>query len=232
MSLSDLKLDSVAIGYAYIAVLAIGVALTILVLLWRTFTAGPVRAVDEANSFLGKFFAWSILLLTLAISYEVLCRYALGAPTEWAFDVSYILYGTLFMLAGPYTLARNGHVRGDFIYRNWSPRTQAKMDLALYVLFYFPGILALLYAGWYFFSFSYLINERSSASPNGPIVWPFKAVIPITGFFMTLQGIVEVARCIACIRTGEWPARLHDVEEMEKLILEKAEADRKLEGTA
>ena len=181
-------------------------------------------AVDRLSSFVGKLFAWSIFLLTLAISYEVFARYVMKAPTDWAYDVSYMLYGTLFMMAGAYTLSRNGHVRGDFIYRNWAPRRQARMDLILYVLFYFPGILALIYAGWKYFHLSYRMNEVSSASPNGPIIWPFKAIIPITGVFMLLQGLVEVVRCIQCIKTGEWPQRLHDVEEMEKVILEQAQA--------
>jgi TRAP-type mannitol/chloroaromatic compound transport system permease small subunit len=181
--------------------------------------------IDALSAFVGKAFAWTILAMTFAISYEVFCRYALGAPTDWAFDVSYMLYGTLFMMAGAYTLSRNGHVRGDFLYRNWSPRRQARIDLALYFLFYFPGILALIYSGWEYFKLSYLLNEHSSASPNGPIVWPFKAVIPIVGVLMLLQGIVEALRCVICIRTGEWPQRLHDVEEMEKIILEQAQAN-------
>ena len=187
--------------------------------------------IDALSAFVGKAFAWMILAMTFAISYEVFCRYALGAPTEWAFDVSYMLYGTLFMMAGAYTLSRNGHVRGDFLYRNWPARRQAKTDLVLYLLFYFPGILALIYSGWEYFKLSYLLNEHSSASPNGPIVWPFKAVIPITGVLMLLQGIVETLRCIICIRAGEWPQRLHDVEEMEKIILEQAQANPNGSGT-
>lgn len=189
-----------------------------------------IRAIDLLSIWVGKTFAWCILLLTFAITYEVFCRYVLQAPTEWAYDASYMLYGTLFMMAGAYTLARNGHVRGDFLYRSWAPRTQARMDLVLYFLFYFPGILALIYSGWEYFHLSYLLNERSAASPNGPIVWPFKAIIPITGVLMLLQGIAEVMRCIVCLRTGDWPQRLHDVEEMEKLILEQAQARQASEG--
>jgi len=181
--------------------------------------------IDALSTFVGKLFAWCILLLTLAICYEVLVRYAFNAPTDWAYDVSYILYGTLFMMAGAYTLSRNGHVRGDFLYRTWRPRTQAWSDLILYIVFFFPGILALVYAGWKYFHLSYLMNEHSSASPNGPVIWPFKAVIPITGVLLLLQGIVELIRCLICIRTGEWPQRLHDVEELEKVILEKAQGD-------
>ncbi len=204
-----------------------------LLLGWRSFLgrAGEtgegrlqsfVKAVDGLNTWIGKTFSWLIVGLTLAICYEVVARYAFRAPTAWAYDVSLMFYGTLFMMAGAYTLARNGHVRGDFIYRNWAPRKQAWADLILYVLFYFPGILALIYAGWSFAHMSWLFNERSSFSPDGPIIWPFKFVIPIVGVLMTLQGIAEVFRCIQCIREGEWPQRLHDVEELEKIILEQA----------
>lgn len=183
-------------------------------------------AIDRLNTFIGKLFGWTILILTFAITYEVFCRYVLSAPTAWAFDVSYMLYGTLFMMAGAYTLSRNGHVRGDFIYRTWAPRKQAKVDLTLYILFFFPGILALIYSGWSYFWLSYLLNERSSFSPYGPIIWPFKGIIPLTGILMLLQGVVETMRCIICIRTGEWPQRLHDVEELETVILRKAEEAR------
>jgi TRAP-type mannitol/chloroaromatic compound transport system permease small subunit len=189
---------------------------------WLVIRNGFVSGIDQLNTIVGQLFSWSILVLTFAVCYEVFSRYVLNRPTAWAYDVSYILYGTLFMTAGAYALARNGHVRGDFMYRNWSPRTQAKMDLTLYILFYFPGIVALIYSGWQFSKMAWLLNERSAFSPDGPIVWPFKAVIPVVGVLMLLQGLVESIRCIQCIRTGEWPQRLHDVEEMEKLILEEA----------
>jgi TRAP-type mannitol/chloroaromatic compound transport system permease small subunit len=181
-------------------------------------------AVDEVSTFIGKAGAWAIVVLTLAICYEVFARYILQAPTMWAFDASYMLYGVLFMLAGPYALARNAHVRGDFLYREWSPTTQARLDLVLYFLFYFPGILALCYAGFTFANFSWFMFERSANSPNGPYVFPFKSLIPVVGGLMVIQGLAEVARCIICIRTGQWPPRLHDVEETEKIILERAEA--------
>ncbi len=179
--------------------------------------------VDEISAWVGKTAGWCILILTFTTSYEVFSRYLFGYPTDWAFDASYILYGTLFMLAGAYTLSRNGHVRGDFIYRAWPPRRQAAMDLVLYILFFFPGMLAFIYSGYGFAWMSYLMKERSSASPNGPIIWPFKWLIPIVGCLMVLQGIVEVIRCIKCLRSGEWPKRLHDVEELDKVVLEKAE---------
>lgn len=182
--------------------------------------------IDGISTWVGKTFAWCILLLTFTTSYEVFARYMFGAPTDWAFDASYMLYGTLFMMAGAYTLSRNGHVRGDFLYRAWRPRTQATSDLILYVLFFFPGMLAFIYSGYSFAKLSYMMNEHSAASPDGPIVWPFKWLIPIVGCLMVLQGIVEVIRCIICIRTGEWPKRLHDVEETEKIMLEEAEKAR------
>jgi TRAP-type mannitol/chloroaromatic compound transport system permease small subunit len=186
-----------------------------------------LQAIDRLSAAVGKCGSWSIVILTFAMSYEVFARYVLRAPTEWAFDASYILYGILFMLAGPYALSRNGHVRGDFIYRAWSPKRQAAMDLLLYIVFFFPGILALCYAGFSFASFSWMIKEHSSNSPNGPPLYHFKALIPLVGGLMVVQGLAEVARCIVCLRTGVWPERLSDVEETEKLILEQAEAAAK-----
>ncbi|WP_445502515.1 TRAP transporter small permease subunit [Microvirga sp. G4-2] len=190
-----------------------------------------VYFVDRINTLIGKTVSWAIVVLTFAVCYEVFARYVLRAPTEWAFDASYMLYGLLFMAAGPYTLARNNHVRGDFIYRNWLPRRQAAMDLVLYFLFFFPGILALVYAGIPFMQMSWLMNEHSMNSPNGPPIYPFKALIPIVGSLMALQGLAEVIRCITCLRDGAWPPRLHDVEETEKLILERAEQEGLKKGT-
>lgn len=210
-----------------LGLLAAVVAAIAVVTIRRTETSrlqALLFAVDEVSTIIGKSAAWAIVALTAAICYEVFARYILQAPTMWAFDVSYMLYGILFMLAGPYALARNAHVRGDFLYRAWSPRTQARLDLVLYILFYFPGILALCYAGFTFANFSWFIFERSANSPNGPYVFPFKSLIPLVGGLMVIQGLAEVARCVLCIRTGEWPPRLHDVEELEKVILEQAEA--------
>jgi TRAP-type mannitol/chloroaromatic compound transport system permease small subunit len=188
-----------------------------------------LHVVDGLSAAIGKTYAWSIVILTFTTSYEVFARYVFLAPTEWAFDASYMLYGTLFMMAGAYALSRNAHVRGDFIYRSWPARRQASMDLLLYFLFYFPGMLAFVYAGFSFAELSRRMNEHSSASPNGPVVWPFKWLIVIVGVLMVVQGIVEVFRCLLCIRTGEWPARLHDVEELEKVILEEAEKKKQAE---
>jgi TRAP-type mannitol/chloroaromatic compound transport system permease small subunit len=178
--------------------------------------------VDRFNAAVGKFFAWAIVVLMFSICYEVVARYAFSAPTTWSYDVSYMLYGTLFMTSGAYVLSRNGHVRGDFLYKSWSQRSQAVMDLVLYILFFFPGVLALVFAGYTFAEFSWMIREHSSFSPVPVPVYPFKTLIPITGLLLAVQGVVEVVRCIVCIRTGRWPQRLSDVEEMEKLILEQA----------
>lgn len=179
-------------------------------------------AIDEISAWVGKGFAWSIVILTFAISYEVASRYLLGQPTEWAYDVSYMLYGALFMMAGAYTLSRNGHVRGDVLYRFLRPRTQAGIDLALYILFFFPGVIALVYSGWGFAKLAWVMKEHSSFSPGGPPLYHFKTLIPMAGFFLLLQGIAETVRCVVCLKTGQWPRRLHDVEELEKIILEEA----------
>lgn len=180
--------------------------------------------VDRVSTIVGQFFAWSILLLTFVVSYEVFSRYVLGAPTDWAFDASYILYGVLFIMAGAYALSRNAHVRGDFLYRSWSHRRQAGMDLVLYLLFFFPAIIAFIYSGYGFAAQSWFSHEHSAYSPAGPPIYHYKTAIPVTGILLLLQGIVEVVRCLICLRTGGWPRRLHDVEEIEKLILEQRAA--------
>jgi TRAP-type mannitol/chloroaromatic compound transport system permease small subunit len=178
--------------------------------------------VDGFSALIGKTFAWAIVGLTGAICYEVFARYLFRAPTTWAFDVSYMLYGTLFMCAGAYTLSRGGHVRADFLYRLLPARRQAALDLVLYLLFYFPPMLALVWFGWDFFAQSFHQNEQSSFTPDGPLIWPFKFVIPAVGVVMLIQGAAEATRCVICLRTGEWPQKLSDVEEMEVLALQRA----------
>lgn len=181
---------------------------------------GYIRFADELSAWFGKVFAWSIMVMTLGIGYEVVVRYFFRAPTPWAFDLSYILYGTLFMIAGAYTLSRDGHVRGDFIYRLWQPRTQATVELVLYFLFFFPGILALIFAGWKYAGRSWSYLEVSSNSPAGIPIYQFKSVIVVAGILLFLQGIAQVFRCILCIRTGQWPPHAQDVEETEKILLQ------------
>ncbi len=177
--------------------------------------------IDSLSTWVGKAFAWLILVLTLGISYEVFVRYVLAAPTTWAFDFAYITYGAMFLMAGAYALSRNNHVRADVVYRLWKPRTQAKMDLLLYALFFLPAIGAFMYSGWNYASMSIRFREVSIFSPAGVPVFPLKTLIPITGVLLLLQGIAEIIRCILCIRTGEWPQRLHDVEETESVILQE-----------
>jgi len=169
-------------------------------------------SIDRISAWAGKGFAWTIVLLTAVVGYEVIVR-KLGAPTNWAFDVSSMLFGVLFMMGGAYTLSRNGHVRGDLLYRTLSPRVQAWMDLVLYVVFFIPGIAALVYAGWEFAGKSWALQEASSVTGSGLPVYPVKAIIPIAGALLLLQALAEIIRCVLCIRTGRWPDRLHDVEE-------------------
>ena len=177
--------------------------------------------IDSLSTWVGKSFGWLILVLTLGVSYEVFVRYVLGAPTTWAFDFSYITYGALFLMAGPYALSRNAHVRADVVYRLWKPRTQATMDLVLYIIFFMPAVAAFIYSGWNYAQMSIRFREVSIFSPAGVPVFPLKTLIPITGVLLLLQGIAEIIRCILCIRLGEWPQRLHDVEETESLILQE-----------
>ena len=191
---------------------------------------GILLGIDRLSALVGKLFAWCVVLLTLAVAYEVFARKLFSAPTSWGYDVSYILYGTLFMMAGAYALSRNGHVRGDFMYRNWAPKRQAMIDLVLYFLFFFPAILAFIYSGWGFFLTSMAQNERSMFSPTGPVIWPFKGLIPIVGVLLLIQGFAEVVRCVQCLQTGTWPQRLSDVQEMEQIILEMAQEARDQEA--
>ena len=171
--------------------------------------------IDKISTFVGQAFSWLIVALTLLITWEVFSRYVLDHPHSWAFDVMISLYGTLFMMAGAYTLAKAGHVRGDVLYGFFEPRTQATIDLILYVLFFIPGVFALTYAGYYFAAESWAINEHSSITASGPPIYPFKTILPLAGAFLLLQGIVEIIRCVICIQQGAWPSREHDVEEVD-----------------
>ena len=171
--------------------------------------------VDRFNTWVGHAFAWTIVVLTLLITWEVFSRYALNTPHAWVFDATYMLYGTLFMMAGAYTLATAGHVRGDVLYGFFEPRTQAILDLILYFVFFIPGVLALCWAGWDFFNDSLAIREHSSVTSDGPPIYPFKFIIPLSGAALMLQGVVEILRCIVCIQQGEWPSRTQDVEEVD-----------------
>jgi TRAP-type mannitol/chloroaromatic compound transport system permease small subunit len=171
--------------------------------------------VDKVSTFVGHAFSWLIIVLTLQVSWEVFSRYALDNPHAWAFDAMIQLYGTLFMMAGAYTLAKNGHVRGDVLYGFFAPRTQATIDLILYIVFFIPGVIALTYAGYYYAADSWAIRESSNVTTGGPPYYPFKTVIPVAGAFLLMQGIVEIIRCVICLKQGYWPSREQDVEEVD-----------------
>ena len=171
-----------------------------------------LHTADEISTWVGKAFAWLIVVLMLLVVAEVFKRYALNAPTAWVFDASNMLYGTLFMMGGAYTLAQDGHVRGDFLYGNFKPRTQATIDLVLYVVFFLPGIAALTWSGWTYFQDSLAIREQTFNADPLP-VYPFKFMIPFAGALVLMQGISEIVRCIVCLKTGTWTPRLKDAQE-------------------
>jgi TRAP-type mannitol/chloroaromatic compound transport system permease small subunit len=183
---------------------------------------GYIRFADRLSAWFGKIFGWLILLMTFGVSYEVVVRYLFNAPTPWSLDVSFIMYGTLFMMGGAYTLSRNGHVRGDFIYRTWRPQRQAAVDLMLYILFFFPGITALVLTGFKYAGRSWGYGEVSVNSPAGIPIYQFKSVIVAAGILLFIQGIAQVFRCIHCMRTGVWLQADEDVEETEALLMKQA----------
>ena len=171
--------------------------------------------VDKISTFVGKAFSWLIVALTFLISWEVFSRYVLDNPHPWAFDVMSMMYGTVFMTAGAYTLSKNGHVRGDVLYGFFPPRLQAGLDLALYLLFFIPGVVALAWAGYNFAAESWAINEHSNITANGPPVYPFKTIIPIAGAFCWCRAWSKSFAASMCLKTGDWPRRGHDVEEVD-----------------
>jgi len=172
-----------------------------------------LHTIDGISTWVGKTAAWLIILLMTVVCIEVFKRYILNAPTAWIFDADNMMYGTLFMLCGAYTLAQNAHVRGDFLYSSMRPRMQASLDIALYLIFFIPGIAALIFAGSFYAADSWRILEHSNVTANGPPVYHFKTVIPIAGALVMLQGVAEIVRCVVCLKTGEWPSRLADVAE-------------------
>ena len=171
--------------------------------------------VDKVSTWVGHTFSWLIMFLTIMITWEVFSRYVLDHPHPWAFDVMIMMYGSMFMMAGAYTLSKNGHVRGDVLYGFFPPRLQAGLDLALYILFFIPGVFALAYAGYFYAGESWAIKEISNITSDGPPVYPFKTIIPLAGTMLLIQGIVEILRCVVCLRQGAWPSREEDVEEVD-----------------
>lgn len=181
---------------------------------------GYIQFADKLSAWVGKAFAWVILVMTFGVAYEVFVRYVMRAPTTWAFDISYMMYGTMFMMAGAYALSRDTHVRADFIYRLWQPRVQASVELVLYFLFFFPGVLALIFAGWRYAARAWRYGEVSVFSPAGVPVYHFKMMIVVAGILLFIQGIAQVFRCILCIRTNIWMRATEDVQELEKVLME------------
>jgi TRAP-type mannitol/chloroaromatic compound transport system permease small subunit len=190
-----------------------------------------LHAIDGISTWVGKAAAWLIIALMTVVCIEVFKRYILNTPTAWIFDLDNMLYGTLFMLAGAYTLAQNAHVRGDFLYGSMRPRMQAGLDLVLYIVFFVPGIAALIYSGYVFASESWAINEHSNVTAEGPPVYQFKAMIPVAGVLVMLQGAAEIVRCVVCLKTGEWPSRLKDVTEIDVVEEQLAYSDHVDEET-
>ena len=184
-----------------------------------------LHTADRISTWAGKACSWLIIGLMLVVCVEVFKRYILNAPTAFIYDINNMMYGTLFMMCGAYTLAQNAHVRGDFLYSSMRPRTQATLDLALYLAFFIPGILGLMYAGFDYALDSWRIREHSNVTSEGPPVYQFKAIIPIAGTLVMLQGLAEITRCIVCLRTGQWPERLKDAEEIDVVEQQLAKSE-------
>lgn len=196
-------------------------------LLGNSMLQNFLLGIDRFSMAVGHAFAWCIVILTLGTSYEVFVRYILNDPTAWAFDMSYILYGALFLMSGAYALSRNAHVRGDVIYRLWPVRVQGTIELVLYFIFFFPGVTALVIAGYGYAHDSFGYREVSVNSPVGVPIWQLKGLIPLAGIMLFIQGVAQVIRCILAIRDGQWPKKLHDVEELEQVIVQEHSAGQK-----
>lgn len=194
--------------------------------------AGYIWFADRLSLWFGKAFAWTIMIMSFGMGYEVLVRYVFGTPTSWAFDLSYMMYGALFMMGGAYALSLDGHVRGDFVYRLWKPRTQATVELILYFIFFFPGIIALIAAGWKYASRSLRYLEVSVYSPANIPVFHLKLIIVAAGVLMLIQGIARVCRCIITIREGRWPPLPHDVEELDEQLIHEHEREMLRRGSS
>lgn len=171
-------------------------------------------AVDRFSTWVGKTFAWCVVLLVVLITWEVFSRYVLNKPHAWVLDAQIMLYGAMFMTAGAYTLSKNGHVRGDVLYGFFQPRTQAIVDLTLYIIFFLPGVIAMTWAGWIYAGESLAIREQTFSADPLPL-YPFKSIIPLAGFMLLVQGVAEIIRCVQCIQRGAWPSREQDVEEVD-----------------
>jgi TRAP-type mannitol/chloroaromatic compound transport system permease small subunit len=171
--------------------------------------------IDKVSTRVGQAFSWLIVGLTALMTWEIFSRRFFDSPHAWSFDAQIQMYGILFMMAGAYTLSKSGHVRGDVLYGFFSPRVQATIDLVLYVCFFLPGTVAMVWAGWTYAGESWAIRERSTIMTDGPPLYYFKTIIPIAGALILMQGLAEIYRCVVCLRTGKWPSRTEDVEEVD-----------------
>jgi len=185
-----------------------------------------IHTVEGLSTWVGRAFGWCILILTLSVSYEVFVRYMLNSPTVWAFDVMVQMYGALFLMSGPYALAQDSHVRGDVLYRLFPVRWQARLDFVLYIIFFFPGMMALFWYGWEIAADSWRYQEVSWNSPARIQIYFFKTLIPLAGFLLMLQGVAEMFRCVDAMKTGRWMDRLDDVRETEDMLIHMQEAKR------
>lgn len=167
--------------------------------------ASAARRLDQVAIWSGRIAAWLIVPMVLGLSYEVVARYAFNAPTVWAYDLTFMLYGAFFMLGAAYTLQRKGHIRTDTFYAHWTPRRQATVDLFGYVLMFFPFVAIFLWAGWGYFVKAWVTDERFVSSPWMAVTWPFKLVMPLTGALLAVQGLSEMCKSVHAIRTGRWP---------------------------
>lgn len=180
-----------------------------------------VTVVDKMSAWFGKAFAWCIMIMIIGVSYDVFVTKVFSSATNWAYEIAYMMYGTLFMMGGAYTLSRDAHVRADFVYRLWSPRKQAVVELILYPLFFFPAITALVFYGWFQAARAWRLSEIAISSPTGIPIYQYRSVIVAAGLLMFIQGLAQMARCILCIQTGEWLRARDDVEETEKLLMDQ-----------
>jgi TRAP-type mannitol/chloroaromatic compound transport system permease small subunit len=171
-----------------------------------------IRVIDTISDWSGTVVCWLIIPLVGSLTYEVFARYLFGAPTEWAYDVSYMLYGALFMLGAGYALYRGGHIRTDMLYQNWSPQRQGAVDAVCYLFLFFPAMLFLLWMGGQEAWHAWEIGERSDQSPWRPILYPFKAVIPVTALMLLVQGVSEFLKSVYAMRTGRLYAKREAIE--------------------
>ena len=184
-----------------------------------------IKFADNLSTSMGKAFSWCIVILMGGTCYEVTMAYIFNKPTLWNFDFSMQMYGAILMMSGAYCLATESHVRGDVIYRLFKPKTQGWIDLTLYFIFFFPGVIALAFYGYDYATLAWKIKETSWSSPAQIQIYMAKSLIPAAGVLLTIQGVAEVFRSVICIKTGHWPSRMVVAEETEQILMKKAESE-------